>query len=107
MGNDSFLENMGSRIACRRKELRLTQEQLAEKTGVSLQTISCIELGKKAPRPENLAKLCTHLNVTSDYILYGRRSDQQMSGILAKLSSLSPESYRVIADLIDILYERI
>lgn len=45
---------MGMRISGRRKELNLTQEKLAERMGVSLQTISCIELGKKAIRPETL-----------------------------------------------------
>ena len=48
MGNDVFLVKMGLRIAQRRKELHLTQEQLADQMGVSLQTVSCIELGKKA-----------------------------------------------------------
>ena len=66
MGGDTFLIDMGKRIAQRRKELHLTQEQLAEKMGVSLQTVSCIELGKKAIRPENLANLCTCLTVTAD-----------------------------------------
>lgn len=88
MGNDAFLTDMGKRIAQRRKELHLTQEQLAEKMGVSLQTISCIELGKKAVRPENLANLCTYLNVTADYILYGRRNEQQMNDTVLKLSAL-------------------
>lgn len=106
MGNNTFLADMGSRIALQRKALRLTQEQLAEKMGVSLQTVSCIELGKKAIRPENLANLCTHLNVSADYILYGKRNEQQMSDIITKLSSLDKEAYRTIQDLIELLYTR-
>ena len=42
----------------RRKSLRMTQEELAEKLGVSTQMISNLELGKKAIRPDNLAKVC-------------------------------------------------
>lgn len=106
MGNDVFLVNMGVRIAQRRKELRLTQEQLAEKMGVSLQTISCIELGKKAIRPENLANLCTHLDITSDYILYGKRNNQQMNDTVTKLSTLDNEAYCTVQGLIDLLYNR-
>ena len=106
MGNDVFLVNMGIRIAQRRKELHMTQEQLAEKMGVSLQTVSCIELGKKAVRPENLANLCVHLNVTSDYILYGKRNEQQMNDTLAKLSALGAEEYSTIQNLIDLLYKK-
>lgn len=106
MGNDVFLVNMGIRIAQRRKELRLTQEQLAEKMGLSLQSISCIELGKKAIRPENLANLCTYLDVTADYVLYGKRNEQQMHDTVAKLSSLSPDAYRTVQDLINLLYDK-
>ena len=106
MGNDAFLTDMGVRIAQRRKELRITQEQLADKIGVSLQTVSCIELGKKAVRPENLANLCKHLDVTTDYILYGKRNKQQMNDTVAKLAALDAEAFRTVQGLIDLLYER-
>lgn len=105
MGSDAFLTDMGIRIAQRRKELRLTQEQLAEKMGVSLQTISCIELGKKAVRPENLANLCTYLNVTADYILYGKRNEQQMNDTVLKLSALGQEEYQAVQTMIELLYK--
>lgn len=103
MAKDIFLENLGTRIAHRRKELHLTQEQLAEKMGVSLQTISCIELGKKAVRPENLANLCLFLNVSADYLLFGKRSDQQTTEITKKISSLDEEAYHTLLSLIDLL----
>ena len=106
MGSDAFLTDMGIRIAQRRKELRLTQEQLAEKMGVSLQTISCIELGKKAVRPENLANLCTYLNVTADYILYGKRNEQQMNDTVLKLSALGQEEYQAVQTMIELLYKK-
>ena len=106
MGNDAFLTDMGVRIAQRRKELRITQEQLADKIGVSLQTVSCIELGKKAVRPENLANLCKHLDVTADYVLYGKRNKQQMNDTVAKLAALDAEAFRTVQGLIDLLYER-
>lgn len=103
MENDRFLVNMGIRIAQRRKELHMTQEQLAEKIGLSLQSISCIELGKKAIRPENLANLCVQLDVTADYILYGKRNEQQMSDTITKLSALSPKVFETVQNLIDLL----
>lgn len=106
VGDDAFLVNMGLRIALRRKELRWTQEHLAEKMGVSLQTISNIELGKKAVRPENLAKLCTYLDVSADYILYGKRSPQLMGETIEKLSSLEPEAYRAVQDLVRLLWNK-
>lgn len=106
MSNDTFLSNMGMRISERRKELNLTQEKLAEKMGVSLQTISCIELGKKAIRPENLANLCLHLNVSADYVLYGKRNEQQMQDIITKISELSTAEYNIVQNLVDFLSDR-
>lgn len=106
MNDNLFLVDMGTRIAQRRKELRLTQEQLAEKMGLSLQSISCIELGKKAIRPENLANLCVHLAVTSDYILYGKRDREQMKEIVEKLAGLSPEAYGAVDVLINLLHNK-
>ena len=105
MTNSIFLINLGQRIAARRKELGMTQEQLAERLGLSLQSISCIELGKKAVRPENLANLCKHLNVSVDYILYGKRDESQMNDTIKKLSSLDPEAYNAVKNMVDLLYE--
>jgi len=104
VNNDLFLVNMGVRIAQTRKTLHMTQEQLAEKMGVSLQTVSCIELGKKAVRPENLANLCTHLGVTADYVLYGKRSERQMSTLVEKLSALTPDEYQAVRNIVDLFY---
>lgn len=103
---DYFLISMGMRIAHRRKELHWTQAELAEKIDVSLQTISNIELGKKAIRPENLAKLCDQLNVSSDYILYGRRSTSVMNDTIEKLSALDEDAYRTVQTLIELLHSR-
>lgn len=104
--DNTFLTDMGSRIAQRRKELHLTQEELSELMGVSSQTISCIELGKKAVRPENLARLCTELDISSDYILFGKRSETQMGDLIIKMAQLSPEEYRSIQILVDLLHTR-
>ena len=90
-------------IAERRKAMQLTQEKLAEKMGVSLQSISSIELGKKGIRPENLANLCLHLETTADYILYGKRSSTQMTDIVKKLSNLPADEYAIVKSLIELL----
>ena len=104
--SDAFLREMGERFAQRRKELHLTQEELSERIDLSSQTISCIELGKKAVRPENLAKLCSALDISADYILYGKRSEQQMNDTIAKLSALDREAYTTVRELIDLLHDR-
>ena len=46
--NTEDLKNIGARIVERRKELKFTQEQVAERMNVSVQMISNIERGNKA-----------------------------------------------------------
>lgn len=45
---DDLLVKIGMRILDRRKQMNLTQDALAELAGVTSQTISNAELGKKA-----------------------------------------------------------
>lgn len=92
---------MGNRISKQRKSLNMTQEQVAEAMNISIQSLSCIELGKKAIRPENLVNLCAVLNVSTDYILTGKKAENQLNGIAKKLSILQDDDYKMIELLID------
>ena len=103
MTDNTFLVNMGERITLRRKELKITQEQFAEQVTVSLQTISNIECGRKAARPENLAKICIALNVSADYVLLGERSESQVKGAVTKLAKLPEEKYQAVNKIIELL----
>ena len=101
MGNNQVLIQIGKRIALRRKELNITQEQLAETIGLSLQSISCFELGKKGIRPENLINLCIALDSTSDYFLFGKRSEFQMNSLVQKISTLNNEDYLLLESIVN------
>ncbi len=53
----------GKKVKERRTNLRLTQEQLAEKAGISPKSLSQIELGNNFISAENLDALCKALQV--------------------------------------------
>ena len=107
MGESVFLKEMGQRIMTRRKSLRLTQEELAEKIDVSTQMISNLELGKKAIRPENLAEVCRVLDISADYILTGVNTNNQEINIIAeKLMKLSNKEFEIVSDLIDYMQDK-
>lgn len=62
---------MGIKIKERREELKMTQEELAQKSGVSRQTISYIENGKyENVLVGTLAAIATALDTTVDKIFY-------------------------------------
>ena len=64
----------GKFIALKRRQKNLTQEQLAEKLGVSNKTISKWETGKCMPDYAIVKSLCEELEVTVAELLYGEIS---------------------------------
>lgn len=83
------LREIGGRIQSRRKQQGYTQEQLAEMMNVSIQMISNLERGNKAIRIDNLVRLSRILEVSTDYILTGRQSNEDVALLSAQIARLS------------------
>ena len=98
---DDLLLQMGARISARRKQLKLTQEELAERADLTCQTISTAETGKKALRPENIIRLCAALDISTEYLLRGKISTEDTDLLSRKVSKLSPAQYRHLEDIIN------
>ena len=90
--------------ATRRKLLGLTQEQLAERENIFMQTISYYETGHNAIRPENLSRLYEVLSVSSDCILPRRASVPEANRLTDKTTKLA--SIESISDVCLCLLER-
>ncbi len=56
-------KKFGKRLQNLRREAGITQEQLADKTGLTVESISNIERGLYGPKFENLEKIATILKV--------------------------------------------
>lgn len=69
---DTILIEMGNRLRYQRKQMKLTQEKLAEISGLSVKTIISAEKGKKGLRPENIVCLCQVLDMDISYFMIGR-----------------------------------
>ena len=67
----------GKFIALKRKQKNLTQEQLAEKLGVSNKTISKWETGKCMPDYSIVKSLCEELDVTIAELMDGEMSEEK------------------------------
>ncbi len=106
MDSNELLKEMGARIMARRKSLKLTQEELAEKIGVSAQMISNLELGKKAIRPENLTKVCEVLQLSADFILTGSNTGTMVDIISDKLVKLNPDELQMVNSIIDYMNDK-
>ena len=64
---------MGRRIHERRRELKLTQERLAERTEVSASFVGHLERGEKIPSVDTLARLAEALDVSLDFLVWGKK----------------------------------
>ena len=66
---------LGERLTELRKKAILSQEDIAEKIGVSRQTVSKWELDQSLPDFDKILPLCKLYNITSDELLTGRKTD--------------------------------
>jgi len=69
---------IGKFITQKRKEKNLTQEQLAEKIGVSNKTISKWETGKCMPDYCIVEILCQELNITLAELMNGEEDEKSI-----------------------------
>ena len=67
----------GKFIAYKRKEKNLTQEQLAEKLGVSNKTVSKWETGKCMPDYAVVKNLCKELEITVAELIDGEAAEEK------------------------------
>lgn len=63
MNNEDFYKNLGIKIKEFREQRGLTQQQLAEKTGISLNFEGKIEISMNKPSLDTLVKIARALEV--------------------------------------------
>lgn len=62
-------KDLGARVRAARRSANLTQEELAEKVGISASFLGHIERGSRVASLETLISLCNTLNVTPESLL--------------------------------------
>ena len=71
--------SLGKRIKAAREQAGLTQEDLADRLGMSTTHISVIERGVKPPKLDTFVRLANVLNVSADNLLQDVVSNSQLS----------------------------
>ena len=93
-----------------RKERGMTQEQLAEKTDVSSNSISTIERGQLVPALSTLIGICNALGIGADAILAAYISVDtpiRWTPLAEKLARVELEKQHKIETLLDCMIETI
>ena len=98
-------ESTGSRIKIARERQGVTQAELAEKMGVTPQTISQYERNIINPKPETIKKFADALGVDARWLEVGEYEDNSLSGeeqqLLRYFRIMSPEGQRVALERMD------
>ncbi len=90
---------LGQNIAKRRKELNMSQENLAELIDVSRVYISSIESGHRKIYTSTLVRIANALRTTADALLLGQQDYDQGKYAAAEksiLASCSPKERRIL-----------
>ncbi len=83
---------IGRRIALLRKKAGMTQEQLADLLGSTRQAVSKWESGKSTPDVDCVIRICTHFQVTTDYLLLGTDSENRIPQPLSETAQELPKT---------------
>lgn len=81
-------EKIGKFIAKLRKEKNMTQEQLAEKMGVSINAVSKWERGISFPDVSLYKKLCNELNISIEELINGEKDSSESAKEKALITSI-------------------
>ena len=82
--NETQAEQIGKRIHKKRKELGMTQDDLADRSGLSQSFLTCVERGEKGLGYDSIIKICDALGTSADYLLTGILP-QKESGYIFRL----------------------
>lgn len=96
---------IGERIHIARELSDMTQEMLSECVDVSVQYISDLERGIVGTSIPTLIKICETLHVSSDFILFNRTKETDVSYITEKIEHLPPEKLQIVEKGIHVLLE--
>ncbi len=81
---DPELTAIGQRIRTARKSRGLTMEKLAEAADTSVQFLSQVEKGEQSMTMVKFGKLAKALDVSSDFLLFGRDPLNERSALAAE-----------------------
>ena len=99
-------KDVGSKIVQKRRELSLTQKQLAEILNISNNHLSNIENGKAAPSFDLFVNICRELNASSDFLLFNYIHSNASETLNEKIKLCSDENKIIVSKLVDFLLEQ-
>ena len=104
-----MLQYLGTFIRKSRKDCKLTQEELAEQTGVSARHIANIEKGKINPSYEVLTTLKSRLGFSGESLLHPDLSaqDEELNLFIGKYLACSEHDRKILIGTLNCLADKL
>lgn len=102
-------KRIGKRVKQARERLGITQEDLAEKTGLTTNYISTVERGMSFPRCEKLIILLNGLETSADSIfcdVLEHSGESKASELSKKIADLPPEAQKRILQMVELMIQQ-
>lgn len=107
-GQDKQQRFIGNKIAMKRVAMNISQEELAERVGISRVSIVRIENGNQIPRTKTATRICEALGMTPDDLYQDYLSEQIIPNVrmrslidgVEKLSIKKQEQFYKMAEVI-------
>ncbi len=102
-------KRIGKRIKQRREELGMTQEQFAEKAGLTTNYVSTIERGASFPRCEKLILILNTLETSADAVfcdVVQCATDYQADRLSREIAGLQPEAQKRILQMVELMVQQ-
>jgi len=98
---------LGKRVQQARKAKKYTQEKLAEIINISVNNISRIENATMGISLSTLVALCSALDVSADYILFGNDNGKHKNAIDILMSKLPEEKQFQAQKLLEVFVDAV
>lgn len=95
---------IGSNIKKERERAHLTQEVLSEMIEMGTTNLSDVERGVVGISFTTLLNICEALHVSSDRILFGAGSENDVTALAEQLGRLTPEQYEIAYNMLSNLF---
>jgi transcriptional regulator with XRE-family HTH domain len=95
---------IADRIRLIRQQKNIAQNELAQKTGINVKSLSRYELGNTIPPADALAAIAKALEVSADYLITGEEVDIKDKELYQKfqvIQSITGEQKKMIINFLD------
>lgn len=100
---------LGSQIRTARKKKNLTQQKLADKTGLAIKTVQETEKGKKNATYDTLSRLIDCLGVSADTLFPTKTpiSDEKLQNLIRKVQLCNEKNQEILLNTINFLADQL